>query len=241
MARANHRTVICNARTRPIRSDSAPPSQPPRAEVTSVTATDQPGLAVADVPSRDQRRDDEAEHLHVERVERPSAKAGPERPPLNRRDLAIPPKHEPSSLPNCSYTQRLFIYITGVSCTDFRLFVANSVKLSGYRPGSGRSSPMPCERRHSTGLAVEAEASRSIRTTGAPPRPRAAASRARNGRFHHQHLFRARDDLAAQAFIGRDRATGRSRLRSPSEPGEASMRQPDLLQQERRIPKQAKP
>src|SRR5271166_4989991 len=42
VASANQRIVICSAFTRPIRSDSAPPSQPPMAEVTSVTPPTSP-------------------------------------------------------------------------------------------------------------------------------------------------------------------------------------------------------
>src|SRR6202012_1982358 len=56
-------------------------------------AADKPRLGLADAPFGDDRRTHEAEHLHVERIERPAAETGPERAPLVLRYFAIPGKH----------------------------------------------------------------------------------------------------------------------------------------------------
>nr|GEW36132.1 hypothetical protein [Tanacetum cinerariifolium] len=56
-------------------------------------ATDQPGVAFAQGERGDKRRNGQAEHLHFEGVERPTAEAGPERLAFTRSDLAIPIEH----------------------------------------------------------------------------------------------------------------------------------------------------
>ena len=56
-------------------------------------SADQPGLAVRQRPQRDHRRDDKAVHLHVERIERPAAKAGGHRAPFLGGQIAEPGKH----------------------------------------------------------------------------------------------------------------------------------------------------
>ena len=54
---------------------------------------DQPRLRPADRPFRDDRRNHEAEHLHVEGIECPSAEARPERAPLVAGNLPEPSEH----------------------------------------------------------------------------------------------------------------------------------------------------
>ena len=54
---------------------------------------EQAGIGLADAEGGDQRGDGKAEHLDVERIQRPAAKARPERAPLERRAFAVPVRH----------------------------------------------------------------------------------------------------------------------------------------------------
>jgi len=70
-----------------------PAIQPPNAENHESARRQQSGLGVGDMPKRDQRWHDEGVDLHVERVERPAAEAGPKTAPLGGVQLAIPVDH----------------------------------------------------------------------------------------------------------------------------------------------------
>jgi hypothetical protein len=54
---------------------------------------DEPGLTLRQPPQRDDGRDYEAVHLHVERIERPAAKAGAHRAPFPRGQILHPGEH----------------------------------------------------------------------------------------------------------------------------------------------------
>src|SRR5436853_5068371 len=69
------RIVICSMRTRPKRSASAPQNQPPSDEISKVTVPMSPASPFDNPHSA--ITDHKAVHLHVERIERPAAKAGP--------------------------------------------------------------------------------------------------------------------------------------------------------------------
>jgi hypothetical protein len=55
--------------------------------------SEQAGFAARDVPGREQRRDDEAVDLHIERVQRPTAKTARHGSPLTRREFPHPLEH----------------------------------------------------------------------------------------------------------------------------------------------------
>jgi uncharacterized membrane protein YeaQ/YmgE (transglycosylase-associated protein family) len=80
--------------------------------------SEQAGIRLADAERRDQGRDREAEHLHVERIQRPAAEAGPEGSPLQRMRVRVPVRHRFRPLilliawaKSCPWLSHLVIYM----------------------------------------------------------------------------------------------------------------------------------